>query len=265
MPGIIDLPGWIWRRLSPVAKVGLVVALVALIGVGTGDRPRHPGVEERARAGRAAAAPARPGGTRGAHTARAAAAVRGRPAATSGVGARGGWLDRADRSRCSRTPAGGLPPASCAARSGAWTASPSHATSQASAPRTAPSSASAATPASRSRPTSSRRRPPRRTARSPLPPADRLRHRALRVLQDRRPPGEGQLKRRLGVTVPAVCGGGHDRDPEPPLRRAGPHRRPAGPLHDAGSRTPASTACPSRRRWPWPRPPRRERHRRAWS
>jgi hypothetical protein len=33
MPGIIDLPGWIWRRLPPPAKVGLVVAFVALIVV----------------------------------------------------------------------------------------------------------------------------------------------------------------------------------------------------------------------------------------
>jgi hypothetical protein len=33
LPGIIDLPGWIWRRIPPAAKVGLVVAFVALIGV----------------------------------------------------------------------------------------------------------------------------------------------------------------------------------------------------------------------------------------
>ena len=33
MPGIIDLPGWLWRRMPPVAKVGLVVAFVALIAV----------------------------------------------------------------------------------------------------------------------------------------------------------------------------------------------------------------------------------------
>lgn len=33
MPGIIDLPGWLWRRTPPVARVGLVVALVALIAV----------------------------------------------------------------------------------------------------------------------------------------------------------------------------------------------------------------------------------------
>ena len=39
LPGIIDLPGWIWRRLPPVAKVGLVVALVALIAVAVAIGP----------------------------------------------------------------------------------------------------------------------------------------------------------------------------------------------------------------------------------
>jgi hypothetical protein len=33
MPGIIDLPGWIWRRMPPVAKAGVVLAFVALIVV----------------------------------------------------------------------------------------------------------------------------------------------------------------------------------------------------------------------------------------
>jgi hypothetical protein len=33
MPGIIDLPGWVWRRLPPVARIGLVVALLALVAV----------------------------------------------------------------------------------------------------------------------------------------------------------------------------------------------------------------------------------------
>jgi hypothetical protein len=33
LPGIIDLPGWIWRRMPPVAKVGVVLAFVALIAV----------------------------------------------------------------------------------------------------------------------------------------------------------------------------------------------------------------------------------------
>jgi hypothetical protein len=33
MPGIIDLPGWVWRRLPPAVKIGLVAALVALVGV----------------------------------------------------------------------------------------------------------------------------------------------------------------------------------------------------------------------------------------
>jgi hypothetical protein len=39
MPGIIDLPGWIWRRLPPPAKVGLVVALVALVAVAVAIGP----------------------------------------------------------------------------------------------------------------------------------------------------------------------------------------------------------------------------------
>ena len=33
MPGIIDLPGWIWRRMPPVAKGGLALAFVALVAV----------------------------------------------------------------------------------------------------------------------------------------------------------------------------------------------------------------------------------------
>ena len=33
MPGFLDLPGWLWRRMPPVAKGGLVLALVSLIAV----------------------------------------------------------------------------------------------------------------------------------------------------------------------------------------------------------------------------------------
>lgn len=33
MPAIIDLPGWLWRRMPPVAKGGVVLAFVALIAV----------------------------------------------------------------------------------------------------------------------------------------------------------------------------------------------------------------------------------------
>jgi hypothetical protein len=43
LPGIIDIPGWIWRRMPPLAKAGLVVAFVALIGVALAIGPdiRH--------------------------------------------------------------------------------------------------------------------------------------------------------------------------------------------------------------------------------
>ena len=33
MPGLFDLPGWLWRRMPPVAKGALVVAFVSLIAV----------------------------------------------------------------------------------------------------------------------------------------------------------------------------------------------------------------------------------------
>ena len=33
MPGLLDLPGWLWRRMPPVAKGALVVAFVSLIAV----------------------------------------------------------------------------------------------------------------------------------------------------------------------------------------------------------------------------------------
>jgi hypothetical protein len=33
LPGIFDLPGWLWRRTPPLARAALVVAFVALIGV----------------------------------------------------------------------------------------------------------------------------------------------------------------------------------------------------------------------------------------
>jgi hypothetical protein len=33
MPGIIDLPGWLWRRTPRLARIGLVVAFLALIVV----------------------------------------------------------------------------------------------------------------------------------------------------------------------------------------------------------------------------------------
>ena len=64
MPGIIDLPGWLWRRMPPVARVGLVVGLVALIVVAVLIAPGiRESKSERERAEQQRA-PAHPGGSR---------------------------------------------------------------------------------------------------------------------------------------------------------------------------------------------------------
>ena len=39
LPGILDLPGWLWRRMPAAAKVALVAAVVALIGVAIAIAP----------------------------------------------------------------------------------------------------------------------------------------------------------------------------------------------------------------------------------
>lgn len=39
LPSLLDLPGWMWRRLPPSAKVGAAVALVALVAVGIAIAP----------------------------------------------------------------------------------------------------------------------------------------------------------------------------------------------------------------------------------
>jgi hypothetical protein len=39
LPGIFDLPGWLWRRMPPAARVASAVALIALIGVGIAIAP----------------------------------------------------------------------------------------------------------------------------------------------------------------------------------------------------------------------------------
>ncbi|HEX6584558.1 MAG TPA: hypothetical protein VF056_13225 [Thermoleophilaceae bacterium] len=98
MPGIIDLPGWIWRRLPPVARVGLVVALVALIAVavaiGPGIRESKSERERAEQQQRQRALAAREAGIRREQRPRF---VNG-PPATAGVGARRRLLDEADRS-----------------------------------------------------------------------------------------------------------------------------------------------------------------------
>ena len=51
MPGVIDLPGWIWRRLPGPGKVALVLLPIVLIAVGLAVMPSiEESKEERARA-----------------------------------------------------------------------------------------------------------------------------------------------------------------------------------------------------------------------
>src|SRR5829696_289563 len=54
LPGIFDLPGWVWRRMPRAAKIFAGVALVALIGVGIAIAPGiRESKEEREQAERA--------------------------------------------------------------------------------------------------------------------------------------------------------------------------------------------------------------------
>lgn len=98
MPGIIDLPGWIWRRMPPVAKVGLVLSFVALIAVALVIGPDiRQSKSERERAEQQERLRAR-----AAREARIRREQRPRfvdgPAATSGVAARRRLLDAASAS-----------------------------------------------------------------------------------------------------------------------------------------------------------------------
>jgi len=98
MPGIIDLPGWIWRRMPPVAKVGLVLAFVALIAVALAIGPDiRQSKSERERAEQQERLRAR-----AVREARIRREQRPRfvdgPAATSGVAARRRLLDAASAS-----------------------------------------------------------------------------------------------------------------------------------------------------------------------
>jgi hypothetical protein len=98
MPGIIDLPGWIWRRMPLVAKVGAVLALVGLIAVALVIGPDiRESKSERERAEQQERLRAR-----AAREARIRREQRPRfvdgPAATAGVGARRRLLDAAGAS-----------------------------------------------------------------------------------------------------------------------------------------------------------------------
>jgi hypothetical protein len=33
MPGLLDMPGWLWRKMPPLAKGALVLAFVGLIAL----------------------------------------------------------------------------------------------------------------------------------------------------------------------------------------------------------------------------------------
>lgn len=98
LPGVIDLPGWLWRRLPTLAKVGFVVGLVALVAValliGPGIRQSK---SERARAEQQQRARAR-----SAHVASIRREQRPRfasgPAAITGVAARRRLLGAASAS-----------------------------------------------------------------------------------------------------------------------------------------------------------------------
>jgi hypothetical protein len=98
MPGIIDLPGWLWRRLPPVAKVGLVVGFVALIVVAVLIAP---GIRE-SKSERERAEQQERERIQAAHEERIKRVQRPRfrtgPAASSGVAARRRLLDAANAS-----------------------------------------------------------------------------------------------------------------------------------------------------------------------
>ena len=98
VPGIIDLPGWLWRRTPPVARVALVVAFVALIAVAFLIAP---GIRE-SKSERERAEQQERQRVRAAHLAQMRREQRPRfadgPAATSGVSARRRLLDAASAS-----------------------------------------------------------------------------------------------------------------------------------------------------------------------
>ena len=98
MPGFLDLPGWLWRRMPPVAKGALVLAFVGLIVaaliIGPGIRESKSEREKAEQQERLR--------TRNGHEARIRREQRPRfangPAATSGVPARRTLVDAASAS-----------------------------------------------------------------------------------------------------------------------------------------------------------------------
>jgi hypothetical protein len=98
MPGIVELPGWLWRRMPPAAKVGLIVALVALIGVAVAIAPDiRESKSERERAERQERLRARAASEARIRREQRPRFVNG-PAAGSGVAARRQLLDAAGAS-----------------------------------------------------------------------------------------------------------------------------------------------------------------------
>ena len=98
MPGFLDLPGWLWRKMPPVAKVALVLAFVGLIAVALIIAP---GIRE-SKSERAKAEQQERLRARAAREARMRREQRPRfengPAATSGVPARRRLVDAASAS-----------------------------------------------------------------------------------------------------------------------------------------------------------------------
>ena len=98
LPGFLDLPGWLWRRIPPVAKAALVLAFVGLIVtaliIGPGIRETKSEREKAEQQERQR--------IRNAHEARIRREQRPRfgngPAATSGVPARRTLVDAAGAS-----------------------------------------------------------------------------------------------------------------------------------------------------------------------
>jgi hypothetical protein len=98
MPGIIDLPGWLWRRMPPIAKAGLVVAFVALIAVALVIAPGiRESKSERERAEQQARQRAQVAREERIRREQRPRFVTG-PAASSGVAARQRLLDEASAS-----------------------------------------------------------------------------------------------------------------------------------------------------------------------
>ena len=93
MPGILDLPGWVWRRMPPLAKAAMVVSFVALIVVaiviGPGIRESKREREQAERQQRIELRKAREASIRREQRPRFANG----PAATSGVAARHGLVE----------------------------------------------------------------------------------------------------------------------------------------------------------------------------